>query len=266
MVLIRPGSDQHGPPRPVSVTSPPQVRYPYAGRSRVAQSAERPAVNRQVIGSSPIAGAIRSLHRQPSHLRQRRKRGNPHGAGSARADQDPHKITQPARGGPHGARPGGPGRAAAARPPRSGDGARGHPGRPPGDRAGVRDHRVPGPRGAGPLAGSLAPRTAQRQQCEAASEAKLAARLEKVTERLEADAAEHDAPGADLIAYLPGPPTGSRSSGSGPASTRIPSGGCASGSPRRSSARSSARTSRPGTCSRSSTPRPPPGRATGSRA
>jgi hypothetical protein len=33
------------------------VRYPYPGRSRVAQSAERPAVNRQVIGSSPIAGA-----------------------------------------------------------------------------------------------------------------------------------------------------------------------------------------------------------------
>jgi hypothetical protein len=28
-----------------------------ARRSRVAQSAERPAVNRQVIGSSPIAGA-----------------------------------------------------------------------------------------------------------------------------------------------------------------------------------------------------------------
>jgi hypothetical protein len=42
---------------PVPVTSPPQVRYPYPGRSRVAQSAERPAVNRQVIGSSPIAGA-----------------------------------------------------------------------------------------------------------------------------------------------------------------------------------------------------------------
>jgi hypothetical protein len=30
---------------------------PYAGQSRVAQLAERPAVNRQVIGSSPIAGA-----------------------------------------------------------------------------------------------------------------------------------------------------------------------------------------------------------------
>ena len=76
----------------MSVTSPPQVRYPYAGRSRVAQSAERPAVNRQVIGSSPIAGASLSLHRQPSHLRQRRKRGYRHGARSARAEQDSHKI------------------------------------------------------------------------------------------------------------------------------------------------------------------------------
>src|SRR5487761_1215890 len=44
----------------------------------------------------------------------------------------------------------------------------------------------------------------------------------------------------------------------GHASTRIPSGGCASGSPPRSSTRSPARTSRPATCSRSST-RPHPG-------
>jgi hypothetical protein len=36
---------------------PLPVRYAYPRRSRVAQSAERPAVNRQVIGSSPIAGA-----------------------------------------------------------------------------------------------------------------------------------------------------------------------------------------------------------------
>jgi hypothetical protein len=33
---------------------------PRTGQSRVAQSAERPAVNRQVIGSSPIAGATLS--------------------------------------------------------------------------------------------------------------------------------------------------------------------------------------------------------------
>jgi hypothetical protein len=58
----------------VSVTSPPQVRYPYAGRSRVAQSAERPAVNRQVLGSSPSAGAsywsgVRSVGAAPSSPR-----------------------------------------------------------------------------------------------------------------------------------------------------------------------------------------------------
>ena len=33
------------------------LTWPSCWRSRVAQSAERPAVNRQVIGSSPIAGA-----------------------------------------------------------------------------------------------------------------------------------------------------------------------------------------------------------------
>jgi len=41
----------------------------------------------------------------------------------------------------------------------------------------------------------------ERQQCEAASEEKLAARLEKVTERLAADAPNMKRPGADLIAH-----------------------------------------------------------------
>jgi len=41
----------------------------------------------------------------------------------------------------------------------------------------------------------------QRQQCEAASEEKLAARLEKVTERLAAGAPDMKRPGADLIAH-----------------------------------------------------------------
>jgi len=45
----------------------------------------------------------------------------------------------------------------------------------------------------------------QRQQCEAASEAKLAAKLEKVTERLEADAPNMKLRGADLIAYYLSP-------------------------------------------------------------
>ena len=41
----------------------------------------------------------------------------------------------------------------------------------------------------------------QRQQCEAGTEQKLAAKLEKVTERLEADAPNMKRPGADLIAH-----------------------------------------------------------------
>ena len=45
----------------------------------------------------------------------------------------------------------------------------------------------------------------ERQQCEAASEEKLAAKLEKVTERLEADAPHMKLRGADLIAYYLSP-------------------------------------------------------------
>jgi hypothetical protein len=41
----------------------------------------------------------------------------------------------------------------------------------------------------------------QRQQCEAASEEKLAAKLAKATERLQADAPNITLRGADLIAY-----------------------------------------------------------------
>ena len=44
-----------------------------------------------------------------------------------------------------------------------------------------------------------------RRQCEAATEEKLAARLEKVTERLTADAPNLERPGADLIAYYLSP-------------------------------------------------------------
>ena len=128
------------------------MRYPYAGRSRVAQSAERPAVNRQVIGSSPIAGAKTSAL-SPAKTQEERecpwRTQRPRGP---RSPQNPHN--RPAV--PHGL-PGGRSPVAGARPDaRERDGARGHPGRPPGHRAGVRDHRVPGPRGAGPLAGSLA--------------------------------------------------------------------------------------------------------------
>jgi hypothetical protein len=45
----------------------------------------------------------------------------------------------------------------------------------------------------------------KRQQCEASSEDKLAARLEKVTERLAADAPNMRRPGADLIAWYLNP-------------------------------------------------------------
>jgi integrase len=68
----------------------------------------------------------------------------------------------------------------------------------------VRNHRVPGPRGAGPLAAAWH-ENGQRQQCEAASEEKLAARLAKVTERLEADAPNMTLRGADLIAFYLSP-------------------------------------------------------------
>ena len=41
----------------------------------------------------------------------------------------------------------------------------------------------------------------KRRQCEAVSEERLAAKLEKVTERLAADAPNMERPGADLIAH-----------------------------------------------------------------
>jgi hypothetical protein len=45
----------------------------------------------------------------------------------------------------------------------------------------------------------------ERRQCEAVTEEKLAAKLEKVTERLTADAPNMERPGADLIAYYLAP-------------------------------------------------------------
>ena len=44
-----------------------------------------------------------------------------------------------------------------------------------------------------------------REQCESVSEGKLAAKLEKVTERLAADAPNMRRPGADLIAWYLNP-------------------------------------------------------------
>jgi hypothetical protein len=72
----------------------------------------------------------------------------------------------------------------------------------------------------------------ERQQCEAVSEDRLAGKLEKVTERLAADAPHMRRPGADLIGWYLNP-TGCQLNGGGRAGTPTPSGGCARGSPRR---------------------------------
>jgi hypothetical protein len=87
----------------------------------------------------------------------------------------------------------------------------------------------------------------ERQQCEAASEEKLAAKLAKVTERLEADAPNMTLRGADLIAFYLSPdrlPVHRQWSRKHAHTQRR-------GSPPPSSTRWSARTSSPGTCSRS---------------
>ena len=70
----------------------------------------------------------------------------------------------------------------------------------------------------------------RRRYRQGATEEKLAAKLEKITERLEADAQEMERPGADLIAYYLSPDRLPADKG-GPASTRTPSAGSASGSP-----------------------------------
>src|SRR5690349_25150724 len=57
IVLVRHGSGEPPGLARGDVTRTPVVRYADAGRSRVAQLAEQPAVNRQVLGSSPSAGA-----------------------------------------------------------------------------------------------------------------------------------------------------------------------------------------------------------------
>lgn len=102
----------------------------------------------------------------------------------------------------------------------------------------------------------------RRRYCEAVTEEKLAAKLAKVTERLEADAPGMERSGADLIAWylapdrLPADEQWSRKHAHTqqrlcerfvtPLSAACP-----------------ARTSGSPTCSRSSTPRPPPKKAAG---
>jgi hypothetical protein len=100
----------------------------------------------------------------------------------------------------------------------------------------------------------------QRQQCEASSEEKLAAKLDKVTVRLAADAPNMKRPGADLIRYYLDPdqlPVDERwSRKHGHTQRRLCERFAA-----RSSTPSPARTSRPATCRRSSTPHPRQGKA-----
>ena len=102
----------------------------------------------------------------------------------------------------------------------------------------------------------------RRRFRQAMTEAELAAKLAKVTERLRACAPDMERPGADLIAHYLDPdrlPVAKRWSRRHADTQR----GCASGSPPRSSPGSPARTSPPVTCSRSSAPRRPPARASG---
>ena len=68
----------------------------------------------------------------------------------------------------------------------------------------MRDNGVPGPVRGGRWR-AVWYEDGQRQQCEAASEEKLAAKLEKVRIRLEADAPGMKKPGADPIAHFLGP-------------------------------------------------------------
>ena len=106
----------------------------------------------------------------------------PYGARSACADQDPHK--KPTTG---------PGRGRPARPATRGDGnpvielecgITVYPARKGQDRWRAVWYE-----------------NGQRRQCEAVSGERLAARLEKVTERLAADAPNMERTGADLIAH-----------------------------------------------------------------
>ena len=202
----------------------------------------------------------RSCTRQPSCLRKRRKRGNPHDAGSTRGLQDPHN--RPAAG-PDG-RPGGP-RPDARRPAgssRTGPGAR-----PPGAAARssswstaspctrpARSTAAGGRSGTRTASGSSARRPARRSWPPSW----------RRSPRLQAGAPDMMRPGADLITHYLDPdrlPVDERWSRKHAHTQRR----LASGSPPRSSARSPARTSQPSTCRRSSTPPPRQGKAPGSR-
>ena len=154
------------PAAPGDVTSAPRVRYPYPGRSRVAQSAERPAVNRQVPSSSLGAGATKTVTVSPPACEGRASGSRPvlaNGTGRA-ATRGGGEVIELEYG-------------ITVYP------AREEPGR----------------------WRAVWYEEGKRQQCEVASEEKLTARLEKVTERLQADAPNMKRPGAELIAHYLNP-------------------------------------------------------------
>jgi hypothetical protein len=80
-------------------------------------------------------------------------------------------------------------------------GKAGHPGTPPGRPAKPKSPQVRSARSGSSRALAAGTEEGRRRECEAETEEKLAARIEKITERLEADAPKMTLPGADLIAW-----------------------------------------------------------------
>src|SRR5271170_1128126 len=154
-------------------------------RSRVAQLAERPAVNRQVASSSLAAGAIPVVIVSPLTCDNAGREGIAMAQQAPSRSKIPTKSPQPVR----------------SRASSQAKSSRTAPGRMLASGAGRAATRGAGPvielecgitvypaRGEQGRWRAVWHENGQRQQCEAASEEKLAAKLAKVTERLEADA------------------------------------------------------------------------------
>jgi hypothetical protein len=171
-----------------------------ASRSRVAQSAERPAVNRQVIGSSPIAGASRTGPVSPLTCENAGRESG--GTPVAPADfKIPTKSPQPARG--RASRPAGRVADVHRPPARFLVGGAGCAATRGGGEVIELEHGItvyPAREGNGRWR-AVWYEDGERQQCQAATEEKLAAKLEKVKVRLEAGAPNMKRPGADLVAH-----------------------------------------------------------------
>jgi integrase len=166
--------------------------------------AEHPPCKRTVSGSNPLTGSIPDFLRQPSCLRKRRKRGSEDGAGTGLDLQDPTESPQLSRGKANRARK------AVAAPRKAGSRVAGIE-----TRAATRGDgevieldlgiTVYPPRDKGGRWRAVWHEDGERQQYESLSEEKLAAKLEKVRQRLSAGAANMTKPGADLIAWYLNP-------------------------------------------------------------